>query len=162
MGTEFYVTVEATKQGRLKGESPREAHQDALVGISFHYAVTSPRDVASGQASGRRQHQPVDFVKQWGAASPQLFAAMVGNEVLKSVLFEFVRPDEQGGEVVFHTIRLTNASITAIEQFIKGDPEPPPTDPRALERISLTFQRIEIENLDGHTSATDDLKGGRL
>ena len=87
---------------------------------------------------------------------------MVGNEILKSVLFEFVRPDEQGGEVVFHTIRLTNASITTIEQFINGHPEPPPTDPRALEKISLTFQRIEIENLDGHTSATDDVtKGGR-
>src|SRR5689334_16128763 len=98
--SEFYVTVEATKQGRLKGESVRDAHRDALTGISFHYAVSSPRDMASGQASGRRQHQPVVFVKEWGAASPQLFQALVTNEVLKSVRFEFVKADEQGEEVV--------------------------------------------------------------
>ena len=95
MAYEFYVTVEATKQGRLKGESTRERKGDRLSGISFHYSVGSPRDAASGQASGKRQHQPVSFVKEWGAASPQLFQAAVTNEVLKSVLFEFVRTNEQ-------------------------------------------------------------------
>ncbi len=159
MASEFYVTIEGTKQGKLKGESVGEAHRDKLTGISFHYAMSSPRDAASGQASGRRQHQPIEFVKEWGAASPQLFQAMVGNESLKSVLFEFVKRDEQGDERVYHSIKLTSASVTAIEQYINGDPEPPPTDPRALEKISLTFQRIDIENADGQTSATDDLKG---
>jgi len=159
---EFYVTVEATKQGRLKGESDREAHRDKLAGISFHYAVSSPRDVASGQASGRRQHQPVVFVKEWGAASPQLFQALVTNEILKSVLFEFVKTNDAGEEFVHHSITLGNASISQIEQYINGDPEPPPVDPRALEKISLTFQRIEIENAEGKTSAGDDLRGGRI
>ncbi len=163
MATEFYVTVEGTKQGKLKGESLRAGHPDALTGISFHYAVSSPRDVATGQASGRRQHQPVVFVKEWGAASPQLFQAMVTNEILKSVLFEFVKPDEQGQELVYYRITLTNASISQIEQYLNGDPEPPTVDPRSLEKISLSFQRIEIENLEANTSATDDLgKGGRL
>jgi type VI secretion system secreted protein Hcp len=162
MATEFYVTVEGTKQGRLKGESVAEAHRDKLRGISFHYAVSSPRDAASGQASGKRQHQPVVFVKEWGAASPQLFQALVSNESLKSVLFEFVKTNENGEEVIYHSIKLTSASISAIEQYINGDPEPPPTDPRALEKVSLTFQRIDIENADGKTSATDDLKGGHV
>lgn len=30
----------------------------------------SPRDVATGQASGKRMHKPITFVKEWGAASP--------------------------------------------------------------------------------------------
>lgn len=38
------------------------------------YRVTSPRDSASGQASGKRQHRPVTFIKEWGAATPQLAA----------------------------------------------------------------------------------------
>lgn len=33
----------------------------------------APRDAASGQATGKRQHAPVTFVKEWGASSPQLF-----------------------------------------------------------------------------------------
>lgn len=39
-----------------------------------HYNVKSPRDSASGMASGKRTHHPVTFVKEWGAASPQLKA----------------------------------------------------------------------------------------
>ena len=90
MAYEFYVSIEGTKQGKFKGESTREAHRDKIPALAFSYEVTSPRDVATGQASGRRQHGPVTFVKAWGAASPQLFQALTTNEVLKTVLFEFV------------------------------------------------------------------------
>ena len=34
--------------------------------------ILSARDPASGQASGRRTHKPIKFVKEWGAATPQL------------------------------------------------------------------------------------------
>lgn len=161
MAFEFYVTVEGTKQGKLKGESVRDRKADKLTGISFHYTVSSPRDAATGQASGKRQHQPVSFVKQWGAASPQLYQAAVTNEVLKSVLFEFVRINELGIEEIFHTVQLTNATVSEIEQYINGEPEPP-ADSRALEKVSFTFQKIEVTNIDGQTSAIDELRGGRL
>lgn len=36
-----------------------------------HYSVKSPRDSASGQASGKRTHHPVTFIKEWGASTPQ-------------------------------------------------------------------------------------------
>ena len=39
-----------------------------------HYTIKSPRDAASGQASGKRTHNPVKFIKEWGAATPQLMA----------------------------------------------------------------------------------------
>ena len=48
-----------------------------------HYSVTSPRDPASGQASGKRMHKPVTFVKEWGAATPQLSAMKPGYDVKK-------------------------------------------------------------------------------
>jgi hypothetical protein len=52
------------------------------------YAVKSPRDVATGMASGKRQHGSITIVKEWGAASPQLskikpqydIKALKGNE----------------------------------------------------------------------------------
>ncbi len=31
--------------------------------IAFTYDVKAPRDVATGQASGKRQHKPINFVK---------------------------------------------------------------------------------------------------
>lgn len=34
--------------------------------------IVSPRDAATGQASGKRTHHPVTFVKEWGPATPKL------------------------------------------------------------------------------------------
>ncbi len=157
MAYEFYVQVEATKQGRFKTETPREKHQGKIPGIAFHYNVRSPRDVASGQASGKRTHQPVTFVKEWGPSSPQFFQALCTNESLKSVLFEFVKTDPNGEEYVYHTIKLVNASVSEIDQHLdRGAKQDQSHDVHELERISLTFQRIEIENKDGKTMAVDD------
>lgn len=36
--------------------------------------IIAPRDSASGMPTGKRQHSPVTFVKEWGPASPQLQA----------------------------------------------------------------------------------------
>ena len=47
------------------------------------YQVTSPRDSASGQASGKRMHKPITFVKEWGPATPQLMAMKTGYDVKK-------------------------------------------------------------------------------
>lgn len=48
-----------------------------------HYTITSPRDAASGQASGKRQHGSITIVKEWGAASPQLKAVKPTYDVKK-------------------------------------------------------------------------------
>ena len=36
------------------------------------YDVKAPRDVATGQSSGKRQHGEVKIVKEWSASSPML------------------------------------------------------------------------------------------
>jgi type VI secretion system secreted protein Hcp len=64
----FYVTIEGTKQ-KFVGESTGERAANKIAGISFSYEVSSPRDLATGQASGKRQHTPVVFTKEWGASS---------------------------------------------------------------------------------------------
>ncbi len=158
MAYEFYVTIEGAKQGRLAGESPRSVHRGKLAGIGFSYEVTSPRDAASGQATGKRQHGAITFTKEWGAASPQLFTALVTNEVITSALFEFVRANDVGVEHVFHTIRLTDAAVTGIHQYIAGQ-EDAELDNAELEDVALTFRGIEVENLDGRTAASDTAGG---
>jgi type VI secretion system secreted protein Hcp len=154
MAYEFYVTIEGAKQGRFAGESPRSVWKGKLAGVGFSYEVTSPREAAGGQATGRRQHGAVTFTKEWGAASPQLFEALVTNEVVTSVLFEFVRTNDVGVEYVFHTIRLTDAAVTAIHQYVAAQEEAD-LDNAELEDVALTFRGIEIVNLDGKTSASD-------
>lgn len=45
------------------------------------YQIKAPRDMATGQASGRRMHKPLTVVKEWDAASPQLMAAKAGYDL---------------------------------------------------------------------------------
>ena len=154
MAYEFYVTIEGSTQGRLAGESRREVHKGKLAGIGFRYEVTSSRGAASGRASRKREHGPVTFTKEWGPASPQLFQALVTNEVLESALFEFVRTNDVGVEHVFHTIKLTNASVTSIHQYVAAQDDAE-LDNAELEDVAISFRGIEIENVDGKTTATD-------
>ena len=84
-----------------------------------------------------------------GCRLTQIFQALVTNETIKSAVFEFVRTADTGEEIVFHRIKVSSARVTEIEQFI-DDSDLAPTG-KGLEKISLVFQRIEIENLDGKT-----------
>jgi type VI secretion system secreted protein Hcp len=157
----FDVTIEGTKQGRFKGERGKG---DKIAGLAFHYDVKSPRDAATGMASGKRQHGAITFTKAIDSASPQIFQALIGNEVLKSVLFEFRSTNANGEEMVFYQMTLTNASIGEVEQYA-GAPGLVTTteakhsgasDSSPLEDVSLTFQKIEVQSQVGKTMAMDD------
>ena len=47
------------------------------------YTIKSPRDSASGMASGKRTHKPVTFIKEWGPSTPQLRAITPTYDVKK-------------------------------------------------------------------------------
>ena len=161
----FDVTIEGTKQGRFKGERGR----DKIAGLAFHYDVKSPRDAATGMASGKRQHGAITFTKAVDSSSPQIFQALIGNEVLKSVLFEFRGTSADGQEMIFYQMTLTNASISEVEQYagMSGQVTTAEAkhsgvaDSSLLEDVSLTFQRIEVVSQVGKTMAADDWRLGR-
>jgi type VI secretion system secreted protein Hcp len=160
--TTFFVTIVTQGGTRLSGESLRGGQQGKIEGIKFFYQVSSPRDVATGQATGRRQYSPITFTKEWGAASPQLVQAAVTNEVLRSVTFEFVKTNLNGKEITYETITLTNATVASIKRYIAIPIGTEPPDQRALEDVSLTFQKIEIKNAVAGTASTDTWATGPL
>ena len=163
MAYQFYVAIKGKKQGAFKGESPQDAQRSKIEGLAFEYEVKSPRDLATGQLSGKRQHLPITIVKEWGAATPQLFTACVTNEVLPEVTFEFRKTNQNGEEYIYHKIKLTDATISTVRQFTSGATDGASStkhsssaDTKELEAVSFTFRKIEVENTDGKTTAMDD------
>jgi type VI secretion system secreted protein Hcp len=157
MAIQIYASFKGVKQGDFKGESTQKGHEGTIPGVSFTYGVIVPLDIATGQASGKRQHQPVVFTKEWGASSPQFFAAAYTNEVLSEVAFNFYLTGANGIEQLDHTIKLTNATIVSVKQSVLlPQTGGPAIDSRELEEISLTFQKIDITSIPGGTEATDD------
>jgi len=159
---EFYITITGAKQGKFKGsgEAASEAAKLAkgrIGGVKFSLETTSPRDIATGQASGKRMHKPISITKEWDAASPQLYNALVTNETLKKVLFEFVKPNPTGKEEIYYTITLTNAAVSNIHSYLDlTDTSGDRYDAHELEDVSFVFQKIEIENKEAKTTAADD------
>ncbi len=115
--------------------------------LSYSHSVVSPRDSASGQATGKRQRKPFTIVKEWDAASPYLFQALVTSETLTQVLIALNRPGSNG----YMLVKLTNASVAE-----RSEESSASTDTLELEKISFTYQKIEVTFVNGGITAEDD------
>ena len=153
---EFYVSITGSAQGPFNGEVVRKGFEGKIAGLTFDYSVVSPRDAASGQATGKRVHKPIRIKKAWGAASIQLFNAVTKNEVLPAVVFDFFSVDPNGVMVLDHTIKLTNAFVASIahnsESLGTSSIALPPT-----ETVEFVFQQIELINHRSKTAAMDSM-----
>ena len=170
---QFYVSVEGSRQGvfqggRLSGEGaglPGGGPPGTRIpAIRFSYeVVAAPASSSAGKGAQQytQQYQPVTITKEWGAASPQFYTAAVTNEVLKSVLFEFVATTPTGKQDVYYTIKLTNASIVNFKQYTANLPEGG-TQTFELEDVSFTFQKMDIQNQAAGTAASGDQAVGRV
>ena len=177
MAYEFYMTVEGAKQGKFPGTSVSKGQQGTMPGLRWLSQVKSPRDVATGQASGKRQHQPMLVVMETGQSSPLFLQACCTNEVLKTVTLNFVRTDQKTGqEIVYYAVKLTDASVVSVKQSSGfGFDDPNSTsggakhsgkyDVPELDEIEFTFQTIEWEykgggGKGGNTIAADSWNVG--
>jgi len=122
-------------------------HQFAA--LALDYELLLPH-AATGLPSGKRQHSPVSVVKEWGAASPQLFQALVTNEVLETVEIECHGVLEDGTKGIVHKLMLWNANVASIRQSAGGD-----AGPRELETVAFSFEAIEHLSPKGETFAKD-------
>ena len=58
----------------------RVACDNGAVAAAYEYAVKAPRDVATGQSSGKRMHRPFVIIKEWGPA-PLMLGKTGGGKV---------------------------------------------------------------------------------
>jgi type VI secretion system secreted protein Hcp len=101
MAFPFYFKAHGATQGDFKGDSLNPRRTGRIDGLDFEPEIESPRDPATGQASGKRQWKPIAIVKRWSASSPQFLQALATNEVLSTVDLEFESVDASGKEVSY-------------------------------------------------------------
>jgi type VI secretion system secreted protein Hcp len=145
--TRVFITLEGEKQGKFKGSSKQKGREDAIPINKYKLEVSSPRDKASGQATGKRQHQGITFTKAMDESSAQFLQAMTTNEALKNVKFEFVKPGPDGKEMVFQTVTLEGAHLADWTQEVEGGED--------AESVLLVYEKITLGS-GGGTTASDD------
>lgn len=146
--TRAYMKIEGARQGQFKGVGVRQGSSQWIPVTAVEFPVQSPRDAASGQATGKRQHKPIKITMESGAASPQLQEALARNERLKEVVIEFVRLDPRGKEQVYQTITLTEAIVSGIQRSHEAAGK----SGREREEISFTYEKIQETYSHGKTA----------
>jgi type VI secretion system secreted protein Hcp len=148
----LYFTAVGKRQGGFKGDGLKaKGHENQMLAFAFDYGLVSPRDPATGQASGKRQHKPVVITKEWGASTPQFLSAAATNEQLTKVTMEFWDTDTKGMQRLHFVVTLTDASVSEVKQRLAND--------LLTEDLSFTFRKIMVEDKIGKTTFEDTWAG---
>jgi type VI secretion system Hcp family effector len=125
--------------------------REAQTGKATGNAAAAPRDVATGQMSGKRQHSDISIVKAVGDSSPMFARALSTGEVLTSVDFTFFHGTAEKPEI-YKTIHMTNVMVSSIK------PLPSSGGGKSMESITFTAepQNIVAKDKNGNKSAMDD------
>ena len=154
-----YMTVTGVTEGAFLGDKGKPKNVIEVRGLSTN--VSTPFDLATGQMSGRRQHQPFTVTKNVGPSSPQLFQAAVNGETLTSVVINLLRAATGAGgagkEGPYFRITLTNVFISSLSTY-SSDTESSHLQAFGLgelEDIDFVFEKITITDLDANSTGID-------
>ena len=161
MALNAYLNLKGQKQGDIKGSVTQKGRADSIMVIAYEHGIVSPRDIASGLPTGKRQHKPLMIVKELDKSTPLIYNLLVNNENITEWKLEFWTPQIKamsgaGAEVQHYTIELTNANVASIEQIMLNNKNPELARYVEYEKISFTYQKIIWTWKDGGITAMDD------
>jgi type VI secretion system secreted protein Hcp len=151
-----YLTLKGQKSGLIKGAVTAKGHEGTIAILDYSYEVVSPRDPASGLATGKRQHTPLVIRKEVDSATPMILNMLTQNENITDAKFEFFETSPTGVETPALVVELTNGSISDFQQAYGAVPGDAANVVRDVETIKFTFQKITFTDPKSNTSTSDD------
>jgi type VI secretion system secreted protein Hcp len=156
MASTAYLRLKGQKTGPIKGGVTQKGREDMIAVIAVNHSIDSPRDPASGLATGKRQHHPFVITKELDRSSPVLYQVLVTNENLTQFDLLFWQPAASGAEQQTYTIKLSNAHIVSIHFVMPNTRDPDTARFNPFEEIAFTYEKIQWTWNDGGITAEDD------
>ncbi len=157
MTTTAYLTLKGQRQGDILGSVTLPNHENSILVHFYTTEIDSTRDPASGAPIGTWVHNPVVILKELDASSPLLWTSFTGNEIFVTWALAFWASSQDANgaatETQIYTIRLTNASISSIREFLPDSRDAATPDYPVQQQISFTYQKIEWIWTDGEVTA---------
>lgn len=118
--------------------------------VGFSWGVKSPRDITTGQATGRIQPQAVTITKFIDKSSPLIYQAVTTNKNIKeSEIVIFENQQKGTGKVKMFTVKMTDAAFASIQTGTADEGG-------AIEFIEMNFSNIMLRHEVGQTEASWD------
>jgi len=157
MALHAFLKLKGQKQGDIKGGVTQKGREGRILVIAAEHEVASPRDVATGHATGRRVHSPFVITKELDRASPLLYNALITNETITEWELQFFAVAANAAEVPRYTVKLANANIADIKFHQPNTQHQDLAKYSEYEEVSFTYQKITWTWNDGGITAQDDL-----
>lgn len=156
MALNAYLQLKGQQQGDIKGSVTQKGREGKIAVMAFNHEVLSPRDPATGQATGKRVHTPFVITKEIDMSSPPLYSALVNNETITSWELQCFAASVKGVEMNNYTVTLTNASIVDIRSIMLNNKVVENSKMPLMEEVSFVYERIEWTWVAGEITASDD------
>lgn len=161
MSLNAYLKLKGQKQGEIKGSATQKGREGKIMVIAVNHDVSSPRDAATGQATGKRTHKPFTITKEVDKSSPLLYHLLVTQENIPEWELQFWTPAIKAGsgvgaEVQHYSVQLTNAKVSNISLHMLNNKNPDLMKYAEYEEVSFTYERITWIWTDGNVTASDD------
>lgn len=161
MALNAYLKLKGQKQGEIKGSVTQKGRENKIMVIAVNHDIISPRDAASGLATGRRMHKPFVITKELDKSTPLLHKALSNNELITEFELQFwtnklSKVGAAGTENQHYTVKLTNANICEINFRMLNNKNPELVNFAEYEEVSFTYQKIEWIWNDGGITASDN------
>jgi type VI secretion system secreted protein Hcp len=148
----------------IEGNSTQTSmgRENSIECLYLEHAVKTAREAGSGQASGRRQYEPILIRKRIDKSTPLIAKALVENQVCDGV-FKFFRPAPTGDGTTeqFYTIEFKGGRVASINQFSPDAIEPASSMQPPMEEVGFVFHTIIWTFMDGGVSHEDTWSGNR-
>ena len=163
MALNAYLKLAGAVHGQIKGGSIQKGREQQIVVIGYNHEIISPRDAATGQATGKRQHLPLTIIKEIDKSSPLLLSALATNEKMTDFQLRFYtsgrtsgRVGATGAEVNHFTITLQDATISAIKSIMLNNKVPEFLKRNEYEEISFVYKTITWLWTEGNLESSDE------
>jgi len=161
MALNAYLKLKGKQMGDIKGSVIQKGREGMIAVHSFHHHINSPRDPASGQATGKRQHGAFTIIKEIDKSTPLLHQAHATNESFKTWELKCFAPKTTGSasgagvEVNHFNIVLTDASISSMLSIMENNLVTEDAKLPLMEEVSFVYSKIEWTWVDGGITAQD-------
>ena len=138
---DMFLMIKGAKHGVIKGESQDDQHKDEIDIVSWSWGMQAKANIGGGTATGKATINDLRIVKRVDSASTPLMLALRTNEPIQKAVLTLRKAGKDHLEYLKVTIeqgRVVSFTIDTIEAPGGGVPD-------ILERVSFSFNKIEVE-----------------
>ena len=145
----------------VQGESTQisEGRENSIECTYFEAETNTAREVQSGLATGRRQHQPIVIHKAIDKATPLIAKALTKSAKIDGE-FKFYRPNPSGDGTTqhFYTVKIGNGRVAGQKMVSTWTRPDDPHSAPPQEEVKFVFQNIVWRFEDGGVEHEDTWK----